>query len=170
MILGLMYKQLEALGINLNDKIGLATTIETYEKANEEQTTLLYASCGDFIYETTYENTDELDSVGLYNQTINNFALYNKPSASYSLSVVDMNCLEQIGIPNVTVGSRIKVYNDLLNLVDGNANNLQFTNNDLIITAISRKLRSLDDISLTVEKTNKINKLVEKLLINIKKE
>lgn len=57
-----------------------------------------------------------------------------------------------------------------IDIMSRRLNNLQFTDNDLIITAISRKLRSSDDVSLTVEKTNKINKLVEKLLINIKKE
>lgn len=84
----------------------------------------MYMRYGDFIYESTYENTDELDSVGLYNQTVANFALYNKPSASYSLTTIDLNCLEQISVPNVTVGSRIKVYNDMLNLGDGSTTQL----------------------------------------------
>lgn len=145
----------------------LSKKIQDADQANMRQTERLYANYGDFIYETTYENTDELDSVGLYNQTVNNFALYNKPAASYSMTTIDLNCLEQISIPNATVGSKIRVYNELLDLKDGKNNNLQYTNNDLTITAISRKLRSSDDVSFTVEKTNRINKLVEKLLINL---
>lgn len=145
----------------------LSKIIQDADQANMRQTERLYTNYGDFIYETTYENTDELDSIGLYNQTVNNFALYNKPAASYSMTTIDLNCLEQISIPNATVGSKIRVYNELLNLKDGEDNNLQYTNNDLTITAINRKLRSSDDVSFTVEKTNRINKLVEKLLINL---
>ena len=149
------------------DQKGLATTIKQAEDNNAQETARLYANYGDFIYETTYENTEELDSIGLYNQTVKNFALYNKPAASYSMTTIDLNCLEQISIPNVVVGAKIRVYNELLNLKDGENNNLQYTNNDLTITAINRKLRSSDDVSFTVEKTNRINKLVEKLLINL---
>lgn len=145
----------------------LSKIIQDADQANMRQTERLYTNYGDFIYESTYENTDELDSVGLYNQTVNNFALYNKPAASYSMTTIDLNCLEQISIPNVVVGAKIRVYNELLNLKDGENNNLQYTNNDLTITAINRKLRSSDDVSFTVEKTNRINKLVEKLLINL---
>ena len=156
--------------INNPTNLGLADKIEASERANARETKLLYTNYGDFIYETAYENTDELDSVGLYNQTVNNFALYNKPAASYSMTTIDLNCLEQISIPNVTVGAKIRVYNEWLNLVDGETeyNNLQYTDNNLIITAISRKLRSADDVSLTVQRTNRINSLVEQLLINIK--
>lgn len=168
MLLGILYTKL-ADRMNKVRQPGLSATIEEAERANERQMQLLYTNYGDFIYETTYENTDELDSVGLYNQTVNNFALYNKPAASYSMTVIDLNCLEQISIPNATVGSKIRVYNELLNLKDGenNNNNLQYTDNNLTITAISRKLRSADDVSFTVQKTNRINKLVEKLLINL---
>lgn len=83
------------------------------------------------------------------------------------MTTIDLNCLEQIDIPDVTVGAKIRVYNDLLNLKDNENNNLQYTDNNLTITAISRKLRSADDVSFTVQKTNRINTLVEKLLINL---
>lgn len=166
MLIAILYRALGDRMKNI-DQQGLSTTIKQAEDNNAQETARLYANYGDFIYETTYENTDELDSIGLYNQTFKNFTLYNKPAASYSMTTIDLNCLEQISIPNVVVGAKIRVYNELLNLKDGENNNLQYTNNDLTITAISRKLRSSDDVSFTVEKTNRINKLVEKLLINL---
>ena len=166
LLLSILHKTMETK-LNKIKEEGLSSIIEQAERANSRETARLYANYGDFIYESTYENTDELDSIGLYNQTVNNFALYNKPAASYSMTTIDLNCLEQISIPNVVVGAKIRVYNELLNLKDGENNNLQYTNNDLTITAINRKLRSSDDVSFTVEKTNRINKLVEKLLINL---
>lgn len=51
------------------EQVGLADKIEHSERANARYTKTLYTAYGDFIYETTYENADELDSIGLYNQT-----------------------------------------------------------------------------------------------------
>lgn len=147
---------------------GLIDKIDQYEFANKVQEQKFYSAFGQYIYESSYENTDELDSVGLYNQAVQNFALYNKPQASYSLTTIDLNCLQQIAVPNITVGSKIRIYNEPLDLDDGKVNNIQYTNNEVIITAISRNLRSNDDVQLTVTKTNKIDTLVQKLLINIK--
>lgn len=147
---------------------GLYDIIADYEGQNDWQSRTLYMLYSDYIYEQTYENADELDSVGLYNQTVNNFALYNKPTASYNLTTIDLNCLEQISIPDLAVGSKIKIYNEMLNLDDGEVNELNFTDNTLVVTEISRKLRSSDDVQLTVEKSNKIDTLIEKLLLNIR--
>lgn len=150
------------------DVNGLVDEVTKYEDYNKNQEIILYTIAGQFIYESSYENTDELDSVGLYNQAVQNFALYNKPQASYSLTTIDLECLQQIAVPNVTVGSKVRIYNAPLDLDDDKVNNLQYTNNEVIITAISRNLRSNDDVQLTVTKTNKIDTLVQKLLINIK--
>lgn len=147
---------------------GLADIIADYEGQNDWQSRTLYMLYSDYIYEQTYENADELDSVGLYNQTVNNFALYNKPTASYNLTTIDLNCLEQISIPDLAVGSKIKIYNEMLKLDDNKVNELNFTDNTLVVTEISRKLRSSDDVQLTVEKSNKIDTLIEKLLLNIR--
>lgn len=130
----------------------------------------LYGQFGDYIYESTYENTDELDSVGLYNQAVENFQLYNKPTADYSLTVLDLAQLEQIGIPDIRVGNHIRIYNEWLNLRDNNptGNNIQHTDNELTITQISRNLRASESVTLTVEKTNKINSILKRLLISAK--
>lgn len=152
-----------------NEK-GLVDKIDQYEFANSIQEQKFYLVFGQYIYESSYENTDELDSVGLYNQAVQNFVLYNKPQASYSLTTIDLNCLQQIAVPNIAVGNKIRIYNEPLDLVDGKVNNLQYTDNEVIITAISRNLRSNDDVQLTVTKINKIDILVQKLLINIKEK
>lgn len=166
LILGLIISK---FGRQYMDNVrGLYDIIADYEGQNDWQSRTLYMLYSDYIYEQTYENADELDSVGLYNQTVNNFALYNKPTASYNLTTIDLNCLEQISIPDLAVGSKIKIYNEMLKLDDNKVNELNFTDNTLVVTEISRKLRSSDDVQLTVEKSNKIDTLIEKLLLNIR--
>lgn len=71
----------------------------------------LYYKFNLYIYEQNYENSDELDSVALYNQAITHFADINKPQSNHSLEVLDIGELEQINIPRLSIGSMIQVYN-----------------------------------------------------------
>lgn len=148
--------------------------IKILEATNSELEHELYVRYGDYIYEKEYENADELDSVGLYNQAVSAMQLYNRPQASYNLTVIDLDVLEEIGLPDLSIGNHIYVYNEYLNLKETEAtstekalNNIQYTDNDLVITGISRKLRSADDIQITVEKTNQTDSILGKLLATI---
>lgn len=71
----------------------------------------LYYKFNLYIYEQNYENSDELDSVALYNQAITHFADINRPQSNHSLEVLDIGELEQINIPRLSIGSMIQVYN-----------------------------------------------------------
>lgn len=166
LLIGLLYKAIQDSGW-VSTQIGLKSSITFYENRNKYLMRQLYVGYGDYIYESEYSNTDELDSVGLYNQAWQNFLCYNKPSASYNLTTLDLAQLEQIAIPDVRVGNKIRVYNEWLNLLDGQTNNLQYTDNELTITQISRNLRTAD-VTLTVEKSNKINTILKRLLITAK--
>ena len=71
----------------------------------------LYQEFGQYIYEQTYENMEELDSVSLYNQAVAYFADLNRIHSSHSAEVIDIAALEQVQAPRLTIGNYISVYN-----------------------------------------------------------
>ena len=147
---------------------GTYNKIQYYEKQNALLWKTLYRQYAQFIYEQTYENSDELDSLNLYNQAISYFEDYNKPSASYTVDTLDLGALEPISLPRVKVGYNIRVYNDYLNLNDEALNNIQFTNNELIITSISYDLRSSQKVSIGVEQITQYQTILQKLIKVVK--
>lgn len=72
---------------------------------------VLYNRFGNIIYENSYDNADELDSISLFNQAIIYFADLNKIQTSHSLETIDIGELEQVNIPRLSVGSLIQVFN-----------------------------------------------------------
>ena len=91
-----------------------------------------YRTFAQSIYEQYYENQDELDSKGLYNQAMAYMADYNKIKGSYSTTVLDIATLDSIGHPKATVGDFIYVYNPasvyafpLLNIINAIENKQQ---------------------------------------------
>lgn len=64
---------------------------------------------GNYFYENSYENADELDSVSLYNQAVSYFYDINKPTANYNLQVLDLSALDLVGMPDLDVGNTIQV-------------------------------------------------------------
>ena len=70
-----------------------------------------YTNFGQCIYEQYYENQDELDSIGLYNQAFAYMADYNKIQGSYTTTVFDIATLDSVGHPKAEVGDFIYVYN-----------------------------------------------------------
>lgn len=92
------------------DKIGdKYNNIESYIQL--EIFRKLYTEYGQFIYEGTYENEEELDSIALYNQAITYFADLNRAQSSHSLSVLDIGTLSPTFVPRLSAGSLIAVYN-----------------------------------------------------------
>ena len=97
---------------NINNPEGVYTNYHTLLKEKDNNFTKpFYNSFGKFIYEQSYENQDELDSIALYNQAIAYFADINKPQASYSAEVIDICSLEHINVPKLSIGNYISVYN-----------------------------------------------------------
>ena len=137
----------------------------------------LYQDYADVIYESTYENADELNSVSLYNQAASYFESYHHPNSSYSVEVVNLDELEQIGTPNLKVNSRIRIYNKDLGLEEGTSynggegtilNNISYTTNELVITSLNYELRKSAAMSITVERIIQHQTILQKLIKNIK--
>ena len=146
--------------------------IQEYWNNNTNLWNNLYRLYGNFIYEGKYENSDEMDSVSLYNQATIYYKDYKQPSASYSTSILDLSVLEAIDIPRLSIGSKIKVYNKELNLNEGNSdqeplNIIQYTNNDLIVTSLSFDLRKSADVTIGVEKIASYQSILQKLIKSI---
>lgn len=162
----------------LSNITNINNIIEYYENENDKLWLQIYSNYGDFIYEAKYENTDELDSVSLFNQGITYFQQQKRPIANYSITVLDIAALECIGIPNLTIGSKIRVYNQLLNLKDVEyinnepvqaEDNISYSNNELIVTELSYELRNPEKISISVQQVDNYQTIIEKLLLSIKK-
>lgn len=150
--------------------------VNKFSIANDTLWTNLYSKYNQFIYESKYEDSDELDSVSLFNKAISYYQDYNKPNANYSISILDLGSLELIDIPRLAVGSKIKVYNEELNLneehlVNGELytplNNIQFTNNDLIVSQLSYSLRKSGDVTISVEKISSYQSILQKLISSV---
>lgn len=158
-----------AQGGFLDNITNINTIIDYYEAQNDILWQQIYNDYGDCIYETKYENTDELNSVSLYNQGILAFTKQKFPVPSYSVTGLDIGQLEPIGIPRLSIGSKIRVYNKYLNLNDGEVDNLSFQNNELIVTQITYDLRNAAKVTISVEKVQTYENIIEKLLLSVKK-
>ena len=157
---------------------GITHVINDLENQIQELWSTLYNDYSQFIYEATYENSDELDSLSLYNQAIAYFEDYHHPKSSYSVEILNLDDLERIGAPNLKVNSRIRIYNEDLGLDEGTSynsgdpneklNNISYTNNELIITALDYELRKSATVSITVEKIIQHQAILQKLIKGIK--
>lgn len=185
-----IYDILKNISLELLNNYINNSNIINYKKLNDYNDTLskqiistLYKKYGSYIYEASYENTDELDSVSLYNQGLIYFEEQKYPTADYNISVLDMSRLELVSIPNLQIGTKIKVYNPFLNLSDGEWDpntqsikedsdlcDIQFKNNDLIVTGLTYSLRNSSVIEVSVEQVNNYQKTLEKLLLSVAKK
>lgn len=96
--------------INIVDGIDYAY-VNTKIQINNNVWRILYIQYGQYIYENNYSNTDELDSIALYNQALGYFKDLNRIQSSHSLDVLDIESLEAITTPRLSVGSVISIYN-----------------------------------------------------------
>lgn len=133
----------------------------------------IYAEFSQFIYEAKYQDDSELDSISLFNKATSYYEDYKRPKANYSMAVLDLSVLDVIDIPRLSVGSKIKVYNNELNLTDSNNTDedalcdIQYTNNDLIVSTISYNLRNSADVSVGVQQLNSYATILQKLIKTI---
>ena len=163
---------------NSDTNYGIYKLITDLEEENHKLWETLYKDYSQFIYEATYENSDEVESISLYNQAISYFEDYHHPKSSYSVEVLNLEELEQIGTPNLKVNTRIRIYNEDLGLDEGvigegdistdKLNNISYTNNELLITALSYDLRKSAAVSITVEKIVQHQNILQKLIKSIK--
>lgn len=152
-----------------NNLININTILNYYQEQNNDLWRTVYNEYGDFIYESQYENTDELDSVSLFNQGVLSFEKRKSPIPDYSLTTLDLGMLEPIGIPKLAIGSKIKIYNKFLSLNDNSLDNISYNDNELIVTELSYDLRNAAKINISVEKIQTYESIIEKLLLSVKK-
>ena len=170
-LLEIMYEQFE-IGIDsgtFNNIININKILDYYQEQNNDLWRIVYNQYGDFIYEAQYENTDELDSVSLFNQGLLSFEKQKAPIPDYSLTTLDLGMLEPIGIPKLAIGSKIKAYNKFLSLNDNTLDNISYNDNELIVTELSYDLRNAAKINISVEKVQTYESIIEKLLLSVKK-
>jgi hypothetical protein len=160
-----------------DNNYGLNGKMQQLEQKNKALWDKLYIEYADFIYEASYENTDELNCVSLYNQATSYFENYHHPKSNYSIEIINLEDLEEIGVPNLRINSRIRVYNKDLGLEEGETyngdedtrlNNVSYTNNELLITSLNYTLRQSAVVSITVEQVFQHQTILQKLIKNIK--
>lgn len=130
----------------------------------------LYIYFGDYIVESVYSNEDELDPVSLYNQAIQYFEDINKPKATYGIQVLSTSQLEKIFLPIERIGSKIRIYNEELQLADGSTDPFSQRNNELMITSISYDLRDPEIKEFGVEKITMYDSIIQKLIQTVKRK
>ena len=137
-----------------------------HRMANSNLWATVYREYGQYIYEGAYENTDELNSISLYNAAYTEFQQRKHPNASFSLSVLDSSFVHGIGTQSVRPGDKIRVYNKELNLseqIDA-VNNLSYTNNELVVDTVSYELRMPEKVTITVQQIQSYKTILQKLI------
>lgn len=115
---------------------------------------------GNYFYENSYENADELDSVSLYNQAVSYFYDINKPTANYNLQVLDLSALDLVGMPDLDVGNTIQVCDKRLH----STADYTLINDNLIITGLKFDLRKPSSVSVDVEHYLPYQRILSKLI------
>jgi hypothetical protein len=147
----------------------LYSQIETYKQANRNLWSQLYNKYSNLIYESTYEDTNELDSIGLYNAATSEFMRRQYPNTNFSLQVLNLYFLEGVGDTPLRSCDKIRIYNKELNFSEqpGAFNTISHTNNELIVDTISYDLRNSGQASITVRQIQSYKSILQKLIQKI---
>lgn len=139
---------------------GLEQKLAEFKSIDDTLWTDLLNKYGNYFYENSYENADELDSVSLYNQAVSYFYDINKPTANYNLQVLDLNALDLVGMPDLDVGNTIQVCDKRLHSpVD-----YTLIKDNLIITGLKFDLRKPSSVSVDVEHYVPYQRILSKLI------
>lgn len=155
--------------INLTKPIiGLYDYIINYESEyniNKEKDLIiadLYNRYELYTIEGYYENSDELDSYGLMEQSKFIFDQNKYPTINYDLSIIDLSVLEDFKFLDINIGDKI-IIDDKEIYKNYNLEEPKY----LIITGISYVLRDPSQTTLTIAKPEEELKLMQKLLLGI---
>lgn len=121
----------------------------------------LKSTYGQFLNEGYYINEVESDSYNLYVQALKQVKYHENPSEEYSLTYIDSSQIIGKNINLIEVGDFIKIRSEKLGILNGNESN------ELQVNSISRSLKDLSNMQLTVSSIKKNSSLIEKLLKNI---
>lgn len=121
---------------------------------------------GDFVYENSYENADELDSVSLYNQSISYFQDIKSPAITYNITTIDLGALELVDIPSLDIGTTISVHDKRLKPIK----NYSLTDGAIVVTSLNYTLRNPSSVSISVENYVPYQKILSKLIKTVSKK
>lgn len=88
--------------------------LEWLTDAQDAQTSIwkdIYTHYGDFIAETTFSDSDQISSEGLFMAAMQSFSKYNTPTYEYSTTVINSNAISNIQDKDVAIGDIVYVYN-----------------------------------------------------------
>ncbi len=152
----------------------------------EKQSALIwrtfYVLFGDYIIEGEYSDDTEIDSISLFNQAISHFESLHHPIQNYSFEALDLSILEPIAIPRLSVGSKIKVFDPMINLgekllyddegnvagIEATLNDISYTNYDMTVSSLSYPLRNAEKVSISIEQIIPYQILLEKMIMQVK--
>lgn len=139
---------------------GLEQKLAEFKSTDETLWAELLNKYGNYFYENSYENADELDSVSLYNQAVSYFYDINKPTANYNLQVLDLSALDLVGMPDLDVGNTIQVCDKRLR----SSADYTLIKDNLIITGLKFDLRKPSSVSVDVEHYIPYQRILSKLI------
>lgn len=139
---------------------GLEQKLAEFKAIDDTLWTELLNKYGNYFYENSYENADELDSVSLYNQAVSYFYDINKPTANYNLQVLDLSALDLVGMPDLDVGNTIQVCDKRLR----SSADCTLIKDNLIITGLKFDLRKPSSVSVDVEHYVPYQRILSKLI------
>lgn len=152
-------------GVNYSMPLDQAYT--SYTASLDALTGDLYHNFGQYIVESKYTNSDEIDPISLYNQAITYFQDLYKPKAEYNIETINIRQLELISVPQLQVNSKIRIYNSEIGLDDAQNDTISERENELIVTSISYSLRDNLNVSVGVEQITRYNSILQKLIQSI---
>lgn len=88
--------------------------LEWLTDARKEQSDIwqeIYTNYGDFIAETTFTDSDQISSEGLFMAAMQSFSKYNSPTYEYSTTVISTKAISNIQDKDVAIGDIVYVYN-----------------------------------------------------------
>lgn len=113
---------------------------------------------GDVLIEGFYHNDLESKPEKLWEYADLYFRTYKKPKDDYSIEYLDASDVLGTEVKNIDVGDYISISKQGIDFVDK-------LNQDLRVASISRNLRSSTNISLTIDKIQKTQLLLEKMIM-----
>lgn len=141
------------------------TILQRYWEINDEKKEFwfnLKKDYGHIFLEGYFENDYIIDSIELYNQSVLYAFKYEKPLEEYSTTILDISDLIGIDLKDIKVCDIIYIDTSNLSSILGNKKEIQ-------ISSIKRELKKKFDISLEIKKIDKLENILQKLLINIEK-
>lgn len=71
----------------------------------------IYNVYGDFIAETTFTDSDQISSEGLFMAAMQSFSKYNHPTYEYSATVINSSAIINLADKDIAIGDIVNVYN-----------------------------------------------------------